>query len=86
MAETPLLKPHRDQRIGYDRRNLPDLERLDEKLDRLDEIPPAAFVGEPRAIRQSEKKVWWKTLFVTTEIDAITDPANGDLLYKAPPA
>ncbi len=61
MAQTPPRKLHPDPRIGYDRRNLPDLERLDEKLDRLGEIRPDAFVREPRAIRQSEKKVWWKT-------------------------
>ena len=61
MPETSPRKFHPDPRIVYDGRNAPDLARLDEKLDRLDEIPPDAFVGPPRAIRQSERKVWSKT-------------------------
>jgi hypothetical protein len=47
-------------RIGYDQRLIPDLERLDEKLDGLDELPAQAFSGEPRAVRQGRKKVWSK--------------------------
>jgi hypothetical protein len=36
------------------------LERLDEKLDGLDELPAQAFSGEPRALRQAQKKLWSK--------------------------
>jgi hypothetical protein len=61
MQEDPPRLIHPDRRIGYDRRILPALERLDEKLDEIDEVPPDAFVREPRAVRQATKKVWWKT-------------------------
>jgi hypothetical protein len=61
MQEDPARLVRPDRRVGYDRRNLPDLERLDEKLDQIDEIPSDAFVREPRAARQATKKVWSKT-------------------------
>lgn len=48
------------RRIGRDATILPDLERLDEKLEGLDEVPPEAFAAEPRALRQALRKVWWK--------------------------
>jgi hypothetical protein len=61
MQEDPARVLRPDRRVGYDRRNLPDLERLDEKLDQIDEIPSDAFAREPRATRQASKKVWSKT-------------------------
>jgi len=61
MDENRLERPRLDPRIGYDGRNGPDLERLDEKLEAIEEIPAEAFVRPPRAIRQAEKKVWSKT-------------------------